>query len=88
MLVCLPVPGYLAKWIRDLQRDASRKTDTRVRTITESMSPSFQVEASLTVINQCWASFEWSSYLDGNERCRNKSLIVGTRSCELSSRKS
>jgi hypothetical protein len=36
MIACLPIPGYVAKWIQDVQVAQMKKTDARVQAVSES----------------------------------------------------
>ncbi|KZV64708.1 P-loop containing nucleoside triphosphate hydrolase protein [Peniophora sp. CONT] len=37
MIACLPLPGWVAKLIQDIQETAMKKTDARVQTVTETL---------------------------------------------------
>ncbi|KAJ7489333.1 P-loop containing nucleoside triphosphate hydrolase protein [Mycena latifolia] len=38
ILIMLPVPGYVGKWVQTVQRELSQKTDSRVQTVSETMN--------------------------------------------------
>lgn len=41
MIVSFPLPGYIAKWIQTIQEKRLKRTDARVQSVSECMSPSF-----------------------------------------------
>ncbi|KAJ7041082.1 P-loop containing nucleoside triphosphate hydrolase protein [Mycena alexandri] len=38
ILIMLPIPGYVGKWVQTVQRDLSKKTDSRVQSVSETMN--------------------------------------------------
>ncbi|KAJ7768239.1 multidrug resistance-associated ABC transporter [Mycena metata] len=38
ILFMLPIPGYVGKWVQTVQRDLSKKTDSRVQSVSETMN--------------------------------------------------
>jgi hypothetical protein len=37
ILVMLPIPGYIGKWVQTVQRELSKKSDSRMQTVSESL---------------------------------------------------
>ncbi|KAJ7472355.1 hypothetical protein B0H11DRAFT_1867129 [Mycena galericulata] len=38
IIVMLPVPGYVGKWVQTVQRELAKKTDSRVQSVSETMN--------------------------------------------------
>ncbi|KAJ7678094.1 hypothetical protein DFH06DRAFT_975898 [Mycena polygramma] len=38
ILIMLPIPGYVGKWVQTVQRELSKKTDSRIQSVSETMS--------------------------------------------------
>ncbi|KAJ7233850.1 P-loop containing nucleoside triphosphate hydrolase protein [Mycena haematopus] len=38
ILMMLPIPGYVGKWVQTVQRELSKKTDARIQSVSETMN--------------------------------------------------
>ncbi|KAJ6466832.1 multidrug resistance-associated ABC transporter [Mycena sanguinolenta] len=38
ILMMLPIPGYVGKWVQTVQRELSKKTDSRIQSVSETMN--------------------------------------------------
>ncbi|KAJ7088653.1 multidrug resistance-associated ABC transporter, partial [Mycena epipterygia] len=38
ILIMLPIPGYVGKWVQTVQRELSKKTDSRMQSVSETMN--------------------------------------------------
>ncbi|KAJ6598427.1 P-loop containing nucleoside triphosphate hydrolase protein [Mycena vulgaris] len=38
ILIMLPIPGYVGKWVQTVQRELSKKSDSRMQTVNETMN--------------------------------------------------
>ncbi|KAF8201224.1 P-loop containing nucleoside triphosphate hydrolase protein [Mycena galopus ATCC 62051] len=38
IIIMLPIPGYVGKWVQTVQRELSKKTDSRIQSVSETMN--------------------------------------------------